>query len=461
MSISSLLFTSRDSLLAHQMAIDITGSNIANVDTPGYTRQRVDLKSVGNVNIGGNSGQVGVTVSRVERTYDRYIESQIVDQRQNKGYSDAMLLGLQNIEVALDDTDGGGINDQLNQFWASWENLSKNPGGQVERSALISAGESLSNSFVSYSQNLDTINTDLNRSIADVVSQVNDKCREISDWNTKIFGAGADTGEKNDLLDKRSAALKDLSELININSFENGDGVVNVSLSNGEPLVMGTSAVPLSVKINSSGLSDVYSSNHPGETVNDALTKGKLGAYIKIQNSVLPQYIQDIDNVAKALADRINMLHGSGFDAYQNTGTAFFEIQDTNRSAGTIRVNAVIIADTNRIAASSSVNGDAENASKIASVQNELLMNNQTASLNNFLASMVGRIGHQVASAGTDSDHQSIIMNQLDNQRESISGVSLDEEMIRLIKYQMGYTAAGKLCMTVNEMLDTLMGLVK
>ena len=127
MSITSLLFTVRDSLLANQMAIDIVGANVANVNTPGYTRQRTSMESLGNVNVGNASAQVGVTVNRIERMYDRYIESQVIDQRQSSGYSEAMMLGLQNIEIILDDTSGGGINDQLNRFWASWEDLSKNP----------------------------------------------------------------------------------------------------------------------------------------------------------------------------------------------------------------------------------------------------------------------------------------------------------------------------------------------
>jgi flagellar hook-associated protein 1 len=461
MSISSLLFTSRDALAAHQMAIDITGANIANVDTPGYTRQRVDLKSVGHVSVAGNSAQIGVDVSRIERSYDRYVESQICNQRQKTGYNDAMLQGLQNIEVMLDDTGGGGINDQLNKFWAAWENLSKNPSGIVERSALVSTAEDLTASFVSCRENLDTVNSDLNRSITDVVSQVNDKVCEITDLNARIMGTRGDKGDKNDLLDKRDEALKELGGWIDISFFENADGAVNVFMSNGEPLLLGMLGQTLSVRVNIDGHSDICSSNLPGEPVTDAITGGKLGAFIELQNRIVPEYIDAIDQAAQALADRVNELHSSGYDAYQNTGVNFFEISDMSNRAGTIRVNADISADANRIAASLSVTGDADNARAIAAVQNELLMNSKTSSLNSYLAAVVGKIGSQVANAETNSDYQAIIMNQLNNQRESISGVSLDEEMIRLIKYQMGYTAAGKLCMTVNEMLDTLMNLVE
>lgn len=461
MSISSLLFTSRDALASNQMAIDITGGNIANVNTPGYSRQRTDFKSVGAVNVNGASAQIGVTVSRVERIYDRFIEFQIIDQQQNTGYSDSLLQGLRNIEVIIDDTRGGGIGDQLSKFWSAWENISKNPGGIVERSALLSAAENLTGSLASYKRSLEAITTELSRNIADTVTRINDKVHEIKDLNIRIIETAGNNGDKNDLLDKRTQALKELGALVNITQFENDNGMVNVYLSNGEPLLQGSVPRPLGIKQNADGQSDVNSSNQSGETLNSALTRGKLGALIELQGRIIPEYINYIETFTRSLADRVNELHRDGFDAYNNTGLDFFEIPDAGNRAGTIRLTVAIAADINRIAASASVNGNGENASKLAAIQNELLMNNGTSSLSSFLSATVGRIGQQVSAAKTNSDRQTVIANHLHNQRESVSGVSIDEEMIRLIKYQMGYNAAGKLASVVDEMLDTLMGLVK
>ena len=444
------------------MAIDITGSNIANVNTPGYSRQQVDLKSLGSVTVGGAGTQIGVTVSQIERIYDRFIESQIIAQQQNTGYSDTLLRGLQNIEVMIDDTQGVGISDQLSKFWSSWEDLSKNPGGIVERSALLSAAQNLTGSLTSCKRNLDTITTDLSRSIADTVTSINEKVHELKDLNKKIIEIMGDKGEKNDLLDKQTQALKELGALINITHVGNADGTANVYLSNGQPLLQGIQEQTLSAKLNADGQSsDIYSSNLSGETVNSTLTSGKLGALIELQNKIVPEYINDIDAFSKSLADRVNELHRDGFDAYNNTGVNFFQILDEENSAGTIQVNSAISADVNRIAVATSVNGNGDNASLIAAVQNELLMNNKTASLGSFLATMVGQIGQQVSMSKTNNDRQTVIANLLGNQRESVSGVSIDEEMIRLINYQMGYNAAGKLVSVVDEILDTLMGIIK
>jgi flagellar hook-associated protein 1 len=462
MSISSLLVTARDTLLTNQMAIDITSSNVANMDTPGYTRQRPALQSVGGVNSGSIGTQLSVTVDRIDRIYDRYIESQLGEQRQNSGYSDAMLQGLNNIQLILDDSQGGGLNDQLNKFWSAWDTLSSNPDGIVERSALVSAAQNLSGSIVSYKSDLDSVSTDMSRNISDIVSQINSKVREISDLNSQITGIAGDKGEKNALFDKQAEALKELRSMVNVASLENADGSVNVYLSNGDPLVQGKESHPLSVELDANGRSNVYSDNTTHTPINSLLTGGKLGAYIELQDTIIPAYISDINEFASTLATSVNDLHRIGFDAYRNTGLDFFTIDAAPaKAAATISVNSAIVADTNRIAASASVTQDGEMASRIAAVRDKMSMNGNTATLNGFLSTMVGQIGQQVASAKTDNDHQTAMLNNLTNQRESISGVSIDEEMINLIKYQMGYNAAGKLVKTTNDMLTILMDLLQ
>jgi flagellar hook-associated protein 1 FlgK len=250
--------------------------------------------------------------------------------------------------------------------------------------------------------------------------------------------------------------------MVNVATLENADGSVNVYLSNGDPLVQGIESHPLSVELDSSGLSNVYSDNLTHAPINSLLTGGKLGAYIELQGSIIPACISDINEFASSLAASVNDLHRTGFDVYKNTGLDFFTIDaDPDKAAATISVNAAIVADVNRIAASASVTQDGEMASRIAAVRDEMIMNGNTATLNSFLSTMVGQIGQRAASAKTDNDHQTAMLNNLTNQRESISGVSIDEEMINLIKYQMGYNAAGKLVKTTTDMLETLMGLLR
>jgi|WetSurMetagenome_2_1015567.scaffolds.fasta_scaffold08317_2 flagellar hook-associated protein 1 len=463
MSIGSLLITARDTLLANQLAIDITGANVANVDTPGYTRQKAALQSIGGINAGGSSTQLSVTVDGIDRIFDRYIESQLGEQRENSGYSDTLLEGLNHIQLILDDSQGGGLNDQLNKFWSAWDTLSNNPDGIVERSALVSTAENLCGTIVSYKRDLDAVSASMSTSINDVVSQINNKIGEISDLNAQIVGTAGVKGEKNALLDAQAQALKELRSMVNVTTVDNDDGSINVYLSNGDPLVQGIEDHPLRVDAGVNGQSDVYSDNpnHALVPVNSCLIRGKLGAFIELQGTIIPAYVSDINEVASTLATSVNDLHRAGFDAYKNTGLDFFTIDaDLTKAAATLSVNSVIVSDTNRIAASASVSQDGEMASRIAAVRDETNMNGNKATLNGFLSEMVGQIGRQAADAKLDNVHQTTMLNNLANQRDSVSGVSIDEEMINLIKYQMGYNAAGKLVKTTNDMLDTLMGLL-
>jgi flagellar hook-associated protein 1 len=459
MSINNLLFTVKDTLIANQMALSVIGANVANVNTPGYSRQRADMFAVGTVSVNGLSAQFGVNVKQVSRIYDRYIESQLLQQQQATAYGDAMLQSLQNIEMILDDTNGGGINEQLDQFWASWEDLANNPSGKLERNALLSTAESLAGAIRSYKQSLESVNTELNRSIADVVPLINDKIREIADLTSQVIEAGTDTGGMNSVLDKRTIALQELGSMINISYFETSSGGLNIYMANGEPLLQERLAQTLSVVVNN-GITDIYSTNSV-DTINGAITSGKLGAYMELQQNILPGYIDDLNSMTNALAARVNALHISGFDANGNMGMDFFNITNAANPSGSIRVNPVIAADIDRIAASLSVSGDGENATKLASVRDEFLMDSGKQTMSDFLASMVGEIGRQTSNAKMNSDHQTTIMNYLSNQRGSVSGVSIDEEMILLTQYQMGYSAAGKLSNMVNEMLDILMDVVK
>jgi flagellar hook-associated protein 1 FlgK len=459
MSINSLLFTARDSLTAHQMAISVTGANIANVNTPGYNRQRADLVTIGAVNIKGFDAQVGVAVNHVTRIFDRFIEAQLVQQQQATGYSDAMLQLLQNIQIVLDDTSGGGINEHLDRFWASWEDLSRNPSGKLERSALLSTAQTLSGAIVSYKQNLDAISSEMNRSIADVVPLINRKLLEIADINAQMISAGNNAGDLNNVLDQRATALRELGSMINISYYETSNGTINVTMANGEPLLQGSTAQTLSIVI-SDGKSNIFNSNSL-TSVNGSITGGQLGAYLEMQKSILPKYTNALDDLTNTLSTRVNALHSGGFDADGNMGMNFFVIGDAANASGSLSVNAALAADINRIAASASISGDGENATNLAALRDKLLMDGGKTTMSGFLATMVGEIGRQTANAKTNSEHQTAILNYLNNQRDSVSGVSIDEEMILLIKYQMGYTAAGKLCNSVNDMLDVLMNIVK
>lgn len=459
MSLSGLLNVSRSALTSYQMAIDVTGGNITNVSTPGYSRQRPVIKATGDVQSGATGSQMGVEITKVERFFDSYLEVQIVDQEQKAGYSETESNMLGRIELIFNEAKGAGLNDVMGRFWGAWDDLAINPGGQVERDALVAVSEELANRFNTIANDMTDIKQDANLSIKDTVSQINKLASDIADLNKTISERGNVSGESNRLLDERSETLKSLGKLIDLNYVVDDNGALNIFLPNGKQLVTGNVAWELNFR----NEHVVFGSS--SESMDQIMAqgdKGKLAALLNVRDEYIPAYEGKLDDLAKEIITQVNVLHKEGYDAYQNTGNDFFVPAGTENIAKYMALKSGIVSDVNRIAASAVVtSGNGAKALEIAALKDQLLMNSDTATFGSFYGSMVGGIGRDVADANSNAEHQNTILTQLISHRDSASGVSVDEEMMNIIKYQMGYNAAGRLCQTVNELLDTLMNLLK
>ena len=456
MSAISLLNTAKDGLLAHQTAMNLTGSNITNVDTPGYTRQRPVFSSWGSVDKG-----TGVGIEKIERVYDRFLGVQINDKMHDVGYSEAKKGALENIEIIFNESSSSGINELLNRFWSSWEDLSANPAGQVERDALVSASQNLASVFRSSSDELVSVQNDANAEIAGLIDQANGYISDIADLNGKIAAIKTGKGDANNLIDKRAEALKGLAGILDFQCLEDSDASVNVFLSNGMPLVMGDRTWELGVKTdpaNSNFYNVVFRDDPAEEVLNNVVTKGKLAGFLEVRDDKVVNYLSDLDSLAASIIAEVNAQHQSGYDMGHNLGGVFFE---PATAAGDMRVSTDIAEDVNKIAASETVNDDGGNAELIGAIKDKLVMNGGTSTFNSYYASFVGKIGQDLADEERGLDHHTNIMNQLINKREGISGVSIDEEMINLARYQLGYNSAARLCNVADELIDTLLNLVR
>ena len=456
MSAISLLNTAKDGLLAHQTAMNLTGSNITNVDTPGYTRQRPVFSSWGSVDKG-----TGVGIEKIERVYDRFLGVQINDKMHDVGYSEAKKGALENIEIIFNESSSSGINELLNRFWSSWEDLSANPAGQVERDALVSASRNLASVFRSSSDELVSVQNDANAEIAGLIHQANGYISDIADLNGKIAAIKTGKGDANNLIDKRAEALKGLAGILDFQHLEDSDASVNVFLSNGMPLVMGDRTWELGVKTdpaNSNFYNVVFRDDPAEEVLNNVVTKGKLAGFLEVRDDKVVNYLSDLDSLAASIIAEVNAQHQSGYDMGHNLGGVFFE---PATAAGDMRVSTDIAEDVNKIAASETVNDDGGNAELIGAIKDKLVMNGGTSTFNSYYASFVGKIGQDLADEERGLDHHTDIMNQLINKREGISGVSIDEEMINLARYQLGYNSAARLCNVADELIDTLLNLVR
>lgn len=463
--INGILSMAGQALITQQQAISVTSHNIANVNTPGYSRQKLIMTSNTWLNSALGPMGSGVSADAIERIYDRFINGRINNESQQMGRWDAQKNAVESLEMIFNETYGYGLNEAMSEYWNAWQALSNNSAGLTERQMLLTRGQILTSTFNKLDSDLSQSQKDLDISIRGTVTDVNRLSEQLIDLNQKIVSSETGNQNASDYRDKRDVVLKELSELIDISAFEEATGAVSVLIVNGRPLVSGTALWQLSTQTNASGLQDVVWIDDAGNSVNisNDISGGKLKGWLETRDVVIPGYMNALDTLAQTLMTEVNNLHQTGFDLNGIAGGVFF---DGTGTAADIEVNANIVGDPSFIAASfdpfpfASAPGDNRNAVEIANLQHQLMMSGNTATFSEYYSALVREVGNEVLKSESYYTHQSEMVAQLDNYRESVSGVSLDEEMINLIKFQNAYSAAAKLVSTADEMIQTVLQMI-
>lgn len=459
-NIYGLLSVGQTALATQQKAIDITSNNIANVNTPGYSRQRLNMEQNEPVRYDGGQMSTGVRADRkIQRIYDRFINAQINGENEELGRWQAEKEILEKAELMFDDASGYGLSDSMSQFWASWQDLTNNPTGKVERVTLLADSQNLSDTFNKLNNDLTDLREDADISISGTVGQINPITKKIAELNLKIEEAEAGGHNANDYRDQRDLLVKDLSNLIDVHNFEDGDGYMHIYTANGKTLVDRSSSWDLTTADNGSGYAGVYWVNNQGvpEEITSDITGGKLKGWIEARDTIIPDYQNRLDTLSSEIISQVNTQHRAGFSMDgATTNQDFF----SGTGVADMSVDSAIEADVSLIAAASTAAGapgDESNAMAIANLQHGLLVSGST--FGDYYSSIVSDLGSNVAEASTFHGHQETMLSSLENYREEVSGVSLDEEMVHLIQYQTAYQAAAKIINTVNDMMDTLMNI--
>ena len=458
-SIGSIMNTAKQAFMTQQVAIEVTGTNVSNASSVGYSKQRAVIVPVNSAEVAQNDIQGGVAVETVQRLYDQFIERQIIEQSAQLNYSETRHSALQQVEAIFNESQKDGLSSAMDRFWKAWDDLSVNPNGDVERLAVLSAADNLAATFRDYAGQLSDLQGTLNTRIAGTVEQLDSYLAEIATLNEKIIQTQSGGGNVNPLLDSRSELLKKVSEQVDIDYIQQPDGSLAIFLSNGKALVQGGTSWPLeAVRNPATGFYDVAFEDDPATPLNGVITGGSLGAYLAVRDSDIQGYLDQLNTLAATLVDRVNSQHAGGFDKNGNVGGLFFvDVTEAKDMA----VNSAVTADRSLIAASATVNGDGDNARLMGTLRDALSMNSATTTFSAYVGSLIGQVGTDVNTAEQSYNQRNAVMSTLNNQKEQVSGVSIDEEMINMIKYQTGYNAAGKLITTTQEMLDTLLGLIE
>lgn len=447
----------RRALLANQLGINITGQNISNVNTPGYSRQRVSLGESAPINFNGQSFGTGVTVQGVQAFRDRFIESRIQTETGIAGRLNAERNSISQVEVALQGSENGGLQNALNGFFGAFRDLDANPNSLPTRAVAAQKGSALASAFQSTRSRLEQIRTGADGQIRTTVTEVNSLSQKIADLNGQIKNAESSGGNAATLRDQRGDLINQISGLTGARSSENADGTINLTIGEGRALVSGDHA--FSVKAESApplGLANLTIDGQPA-----IFDEGTIRGF---QNAITEttKQISALDDLAAQVVQRVNDLHTSGTDLDGNAGINFFN-PGTPVTAANISVNSQITTDP-RLVVSSPLAQPGQNGTIAGEIANLLTDQNttvgsRTGSFSSIFGSLVSEAGEQVRTAENNLQTQAAIISQATEQRAAISGVSLDEEAINLLQYQKAYEAAARFLKIADEMTQTILSL--
>ena len=458
MSILGILNIGATALLASKSALNTTSNNIANASTPGYTRQSVVFSNLpsGLASLTGASGN-GVIVSDVTRMYDSFTSLQLRTEQSASSYWNTYSNYAGSVENVFNETSDTGIGPAITNFFNAWQQVAQDPGSTVQRTSLLNAGQYLASRVSGAYNNLADQQKQIYTNSQDLVTQVNKISQQIYNLNEKIVSSPGAL----DLKDQRDNLVEQLNQVTRVSTVQDGSGRYNVYLG-GSVLVDATGSYNMSVSLDTN---NAMQFNVGSANVNSSMSSGQLKANLDARDTTMAGYITQLNTFATDFSTAINAKQNVGYDlngALGNAnplGTSFFTAPTPPFAA---RDMAVVIKDPRLIAASGTstgVPGDNTNAQAIADLANSGFMGGSTPI--DFYSKIVANAGADAQSANTYVKFQTSLVNQLETQRQATSGVSLDEEAVNLVQYQKSFEAAAKMISVGNDLLDTIIGIVR
>ncbi len=539
MYLLSLFNIGKSAIFTSQTALNVTSHNIANVNTPGFSRQEAVLEVSTPIAMRGGFLGSGVNVEHIRRHYDNFIQSQLLGQYQNYGRSTALEDAFSQIEQIFNEAKNMGLSVPLSDFFNSWQDLSANPEGQTQRTVLLQKTGNLVIAAKRMERGIIDNLSNLNQQISDIVNRVNTIASQIADLNERIISSEGsfNTGQANDLRDQRQNLLNELSQLVEASSYEEKDGSINISVGM-KSLVYKGEYNALSVKIDEEGNREIYLEN---SNITLKINKGQIGGIISARDTIQDNQLKGLRRFIASLIKEINLIHQNGYGLDGTTGNNFFnpldlsignfssgasitgsitslsqltldeyEItfdgsgnyhvlnKDTDTEVatgayisgnpinfdgisititgavnsndkfsvspltGVIQNFGTAISDYRKIAASGSYSGlpgDNTNALNIINLAEKNLSELGGKTFTGFYKGIVSDIAMLTSSASDSLTFDAKLLEEINMRRESISGVSLDEEAANLIKYQRAFEAGARIIKVTDELLQTIMNL--
>lgn len=451
MGISRLIDISRRSLGVYQRALDVTSHNVANANNPDYSRQRVIFGTEQTeVRADGDWG-MGVKIDDVNRVRNRLTDIQIRTYNQKNGDVSKRAEVLGQIETLFTEPSALGLSGLMSSFFNSWDELSVTPNAEHLRQHVVQTALKMTDKIKNIYDGFDQVKADMELEMKQKVTDLNDYLKEIQLLNQNIVEGKIAGNDCNDLEDKRDKVIAELSKIVNIAVNYEDSGSVNISVAG----VFAVDTFHYKEFELQRGVDLLTIRGKDGSSV--TLNSGEINAISEIYAFKIPEYRNKLNQIATTIMESVNAIHSTGY-TLQNppqTGINFF----SSYADGKLNINASILNDLNLMAVSA--NGESGNgalATQIADLATQKLMGGKK--IGEFYTAYVSDIGAEKQLNENNSDANMLVLEQLDIQKTSYSGISIDEEMTNVIKFQRSYDASAKLIKVADEILQTIINMI-
>lgn len=438
-------------LQAQQAGLETTTNNIANQNTAGYSRQRPVLQEADPILQNGIAYGDGVHLAGIQSLRDSVLELQIDEETQQQGKSQASVDAMNQLQPLFSDG-SSSIGQQISNFFQSLNSLSTAPSDTTLRQSVLSAANGMASAFNTAANQLSAQRSSLDSSVQQAVGEVNQLTQEIAGINTKLASLGGTSQDDGSFQDQRSNLIQQLSGLIDVSVTNDGNSLT-LTTKQGTPLVADGQSFALSTALDpATGVQHVYSQ---GNDITSQISGGQLGGQMQTRDQTVPAVQSQLDSLASGLVQSLNAANKLGFDLNGNAGgNLFTPVTGTGAAAGM----AVAITDPSLLAASSDgSSGSNGNLANLSAVATQAVSNGMTPT--DAYSNLVFQVGSAVSDGTTELDASNTMLQQLQQQQASVSGVSLDDEASNLLLYQRAYQAAAQAISAVDQMLQTVINM--
>jgi len=452
-SLSACLNIATSSMLAEEGAIETATNNIANVNTPGYSRQVANLEEAPTIQEGDLTFGTGVDLGSVSSLRDAVLDLRVNQETQQQGQLNAFINAGQQVQGLFNETSGTGLQSTITAFFNSLSELSSNPSDMTTRENVITAAQNLASAFNQTANSLRTLQNSADLGVQQSVSQINSLTAQIAQVNQQVVAATQSGQNAGTFEDQRQELMNQLSNYIGFSEIDAGDGGLTLTTANGSALVVGNQSFALTTQTNpSTHFQDVYSN---GTDITSQISGGALAGQIQMRDQEIAGLQNSLDTLAYNLSSAVNTQNAKGYDVNGNAGgnlfTALTQVQGAASAMSVANTNPAAIAASGTAGVGNS--GDNSNANALVALQNSNIVGGQTPL--SYYSDVVFKIGNDVSTAQTNEQGGSQVLQQLQNLQGGVSGVDINEEAANLVRFQNAYQASAQVATVINSLLET------